>query len=64
MNNLDNGAVPEWKQEGFASQEEYDEYDAREWRDSCAAMKAAEARWVDNGCSNHYDEPEDQRTFY
>ena len=33
-----------------------DDYDAREWADSCAAMNAAEARWVDNGCSNHYDE--------
>lgn len=48
----------EWEEAGFESQEAFDAYEAAEWNDSCAAMKVAEDRWVDNGCSNveHYDE--------
>lgn len=32
-----------------------DEQAEMEWEESCRAMKAAEARWVDNGCRNSYD---------
>jgi len=37
------------------------EQDAKEWDDACRQMNAAEARWVDNGCSNHdHSEPDDE----
>ena len=29
-----------------------DAADAQAWEESCAAMRRAEADWVDNGCSN------------
>lgn len=33
-----------------------EEQEAEDWYNDMGQMKAAEARWVDNGCSPYYDD--------